>query len=45
MTASRLAKDYDKDKLGYSSHKPLTTNSMASEDLNYKSKTPPDAKR
>lgn len=40
LTASRLPKDYGKDKLGYSGHKPLKTVSMVFDDLHYNYITP-----
>lgn len=44
LTASRLPKDYGKDKLGYSGHKPLKTISMVFNDLNYMPKSPDSEK-
>ena len=40
LTASRLPKDYGKDKLGYSGHKPLKTISMMFDDLHFDYITP-----
>ena len=41
ITASRLPKDFGKDRLGYSGHKPLNTITMVFDDLHYET-TPPD---
>ena len=40
LTASRLPKDFGKDKLGYSGHEPLKTISMMFDDLHYNYITP-----
>lgn len=40
LTASRLPKDFGKDKLGYSGHKPLKTISMVFDDLHFNYITP-----
>lgn len=40
ITASRLPKDFGKDRLGYSGHKPLTTISMVFDDLHFETTSP-----
>lgn len=40
ITASRLPKDFGKDRLGYSGHKPLNTITMVFDDLNFEPKAP-----
>lgn len=44
LTASRLPKDFGKDRLGYSGHKPLKTISMVFDDLHYTYITPDSGK-